>query len=67
MFEENGMDWSEVNCILDGLDLLIEKYKTSLSTTSITEDERSDISNDLSYAQILTGKYEEIRSSLAVA
>ena len=67
MFEENGMDWSEVNCILDGLDLLIEKYKTSLSTTSITEDERSDISNDLSYAQILKGKYEEIRSSLAVA
>ena len=61
------MDWSEVNCILDGLDLLIEKYKTSLSTTSITEDERSDISNDLSYAQILKGKYEEIRSSLAVA
>ena len=67
MFEENGMDWSEVNCILDGLDLLIEKYKTSLSTTSITEDERSDTSNDLSYAQILKGKYEEIRSSLAVA
>lgn len=59
------MDWSEVNCILDALDALVKKYEDSMATSALTEDERSDLSNDLSYAQILKGKYEKIRSGLA--
>jgi hypothetical protein len=61
------MDWSEVNCILEALDALVEKYQASLAVPAISEDERSDLSNDLSYAQILRGKYEGIRSGMSAA
>jgi hypothetical protein len=61
------MDWSEVNCILEALDALIEKYRASLAAETLSEDDRSDLSNDLSYAQVLRGKYEAIRSGLAAS
>jgi hypothetical protein len=44
---------------------LIEKYETSLKSGALNEDDRSDVSNDLAYAEILKGKYEEMRTKAA--
>lgn len=60
------MEWSEINCIISALEALIEKYKSSLKSTSLSEDDQSDVSNDLAYAEILLGKYEEMRSKAAL-
>lgn len=59
------MDWPEVNCLIEALDTLVEKYRIALATAGLSEDEHSDLSNDLTYAEILRGKYEAIRSELA--
>ena len=59
------MDWPEVNCLLSALDLLIEKYKSDQRNPALSEDERSDLSNDLAYAEILYGKYEALRKGLS--
>ena len=61
------MDWPEVNCLIEALDALVEKHQRSLAETTLSEDDRSDISNDLAYALVLRGKYEGIRSELAGA
>ncbi len=61
------MDWPEINCLLEALDALIEKYQASLADSTLSEDDRSDLSNDLSYAQILRGKYKGIQANLAAA
>ena len=59
------MDWQEVNCILEALDALIDKYRAKLTDSALSEDEHSDLSNDLAYTQILQGKYETLRDELA--
>jgi hypothetical protein len=61
------MDWQEVNCIIEALDVLIDQYRVKLTKSALSEDERSDLSNDLAYAQILQGKYEALRDDLARA
>ena len=61
---QTTLDWPEVNCILDGLEALIAKYQAALGDESLDEDERADLSNDLSYAQILRGKYEDLREAI---
>ena len=58
------MDWSEINCILEALDSLIEQKRTALLDSELSEDDRSDISNDLAYAEVLRGKYEDDRVRL---
>ncbi|MET0385085.1 MAG: hypothetical protein ABW321_03955 [Polyangiales bacterium] len=58
------MDWREVNCLIEALALLVERYKTRrLDTTD--EDELSDLSNDLAYTEILLGHYRQKRDELA--
>lgn len=61
---QTTLDWPEVNCILEALQVLIEKYQVKLTAENLDEDERSDLSNDLSYAQILRGKYEDLRDAV---
>ena len=53
----NKEDWAELKCIINALEALIEKYKAELQNTNLTEDEKSDITNDLAYAEVLKGKY----------
>jgi hypothetical protein len=64
---QTTLDWPEVNCILDALQALVEKYQTALAIDGLDDDERADLSNDLSYAQILRGKYEDLRETLRAA
>lgn len=59
------MEWSEINCIISALEVLIEKYETSLKGGTLDEDDQSDVSNDLAYAVVLKGKYEEMRAKAA--
>lgn len=59
------MDWQELNCILEALQALVDKYQVELTQSALSEDERSDLSNDLAYAQILQGKYEALRDERA--
>jgi hypothetical protein len=59
------MEWSEINCIIEALQALIEKYKTFLESGAQNEDERSDTSNDLAYAEVLLDKYEDMRVKAA--
>lgn len=61
------MDWPEVNCLLEALGALIEKYQTRLGDEALSDDDRSDLSNDLAYAQVLKGKYTTVRSDLSKA
>jgi hypothetical protein len=61
----NKMNWIEVNCILEALDALIEKYQAGLNDELLSEDEHSELSNDLAYCQILKGKYDAIRTNLS--
>ena len=58
---QTNLDWPEVNCILEALQAFIDRYETALAVVGLDDDERADLSNDLSYAQILRGKYEELR------
>jgi len=64
--EENQVEWSEMNCIISALEALICQYKSSLGSGDLSEDDQSDVSNDLAYAEILLGKYEEMRSKAAL-
>jgi hypothetical protein len=59
------MDWPEVNCLIEALRALIEKQRLALEDHSLSEDDRSDLSNDLAYAETLQGKYESLRDQLA--
>jgi hypothetical protein len=59
------MEWAEINCIIEALQALIEKYKTLLEKDEQNEDDRSDTSNDLAYAEVLLGKYEDMREKAA--
>jgi hypothetical protein len=61
---QTNLDWPEVNCILEALQALIEKYQAKLANENLDEDEQADLSNDLSYAQILRGKYEDLRDAV---
>lgn len=61
---QTTLDWPEVNCILGALQALIEKYQMKLVDDDLDEDEQADLSNDLSYAQILRGKYEDLREAV---
>ena len=61
------MNWAELNCIVDGLQALIEKYRTALTQGDLSEDDRADISNDLAYAEILRDKYEAERDRISTA
>jgi|GEM_PF-1500185 len=58
------MDWQEINCLIDGLELLIEKYKAELGNADLSDDDRSDISNDLAYTEILLGTYHDKRNEI---
>jgi hypothetical protein len=59
------MEWAEINCIIAGLEALIEKYQDALRNEALPEDEHSGVSSDLAYAEILHGKYEELRKEAA--
>jgi len=59
------MDWPEVNCLLEALTLLIEKYKADQRNPALSEDQQADLSNDLAYAEVLRGKYEAVRERLS--
>ena len=61
----NIMEWREINCIIEGFILLIEKYRKQLEIPNISEDEHSDIANDLAYTEILLHKYEIEREKMA--
>jgi hypothetical protein len=61
---QTTLDWPEVNCILEALQALIEKYQAKLANGNLDEGEQADLSNDLSYAQILRGKYEDRRDAI---
>ncbi len=61
---QTTLDWPEVNCILEALQALIEKYQAKLADENLDEDDRADLSNDLSYTQILRGKYEALRDAV---
>jgi hypothetical protein len=58
------MEWMEINCIIDGLSALIEKYRIAMQDTEQSEDDRSHISNDMAYAEILHGKYADLRDKM---
>ncbi len=60
------MEWSEINCIISALEVLIEKHKASLKSGAPSEDDRSDVNNDLAYAEILIGKYNAMREKAAL-
>lgn len=64
---QTTLDWPEVNCILEALQALIEKYQAKLANGTLDEDEQADLSNDLSYTQILRGKYEDLRDAVRSA
>jgi hypothetical protein len=57
------MDWREINCIVEALEALIEKYKQRLEGGRLDDDDRSDVSNDLAYAEILLSTYKERRDT----
>ena len=59
------MEWQEVNCILEALGVLVEKYRLHAADTTLSEDDASDVSNDLAYAEILLHRYEDLRDRLA--
>lgn len=59
------MEWAEINCIIEALEALIEKYNTLLESGAQNEDDKSDTSNDLAYAEVLLGKYEDMREKAA--
>ena len=59
------MDWPEVNCLIEALSALIEKQRLALEDRSLSEDDRSDLSNDLAYAETLQGRYESLRDQIA--
>jgi len=63
----NTIEWSEVNCLIEALELLVSKHKDILADASIDEDERSDHMNDLAYVEILLHKYEQMRDHIAAA
>lgn len=53
------MDWQEINCVIEALEALLEKYETQLADDDLDEDERADISNDHGYAKILLSNYRD--------
>lgn len=59
------MEWAEINCIIEALKALIEKYSALLESGTQNEDDKSDTSNDLAYAEVLLGKYEDMREKAA--
>jgi hypothetical protein len=59
------MDWPEVNCLIEALSALIERHRVALEEGTLSEDDRSDLSNDLAYAETLRGKYESLRDHIA--
>lgn len=58
------MEWMEVNCLLEALDALIAKYHSQMSGDDLSEDDKADLSNDLAYAEVLRGKYRELRDEI---
>jgi hypothetical protein len=58
------MEWMEINCIIAGLEALIAKYQSELKAATLSEDDRSDLSSDMGYAEILLGKYTEMRDKM---
>ncbi len=58
------MEWMEINCIIEGLEALIEKYQAALQAVALSEDDHADISNDMAYAEILHGKYVDMRDKM---
>ena len=64
---QTTLDRPEVNCILEALQALIEKYQAKLADKNLDEEDRADLSNDLSYTQILRGKYEDLGAAIRSA
>jgi hypothetical protein len=59
------MEWQEINCVIEALDALIDKYEDEMQNSDLDEDELSDLSNDLAYAQTLLGSYRQKRDEMA--
>ncbi len=64
---QTTLDRPEVNCILEAIQALIEKYQARLADKGLDDEDRADLSNDLSYAQILRGKYEDLGAAIRSA
>ncbi len=58
------MEWMEINCIIAGVEALIAKYQAELKGEDLDEDDRADLSNDMGYAEILLGKYSDMRDQM---
>jgi hypothetical protein len=56
------MDWQELNCIIEALEALIEKYDSQLVSNELDEDGYSDITNDKAYTEILLSNYQQKKS-----
>ncbi|WP_172449477.1 hypothetical protein [Bowmanella denitrificans] len=56
------MEWRELNCIIEALEALIEKYNSQLDSNELDEDDHSDITNDKAYAEILLSHYQQNKS-----
>jgi len=53
------MGWQELNCIIEALEALIEKYDAQLVSNELDEDGYSDITNDKAYTEILLSNYQQ--------
>ncbi len=61
---EEYMEWREINCIIEALEALLEKYEKQLADDSLDEDTKADVSNDHGYAKILLSNYYSQRDTM---
>lgn len=58
------MEWREINCIIEALEALLEKYEKQLADETLDEDTRGDVSSDQGYAKILLSNYYDQRDAM---
>ena len=61
------MDWREINCIIEALEALLEKYDAQLADENLDEDTRADVSSDHGYAKILLSNYYNQRDAMLLS
>jgi hypothetical protein len=64
---EEYMEWREINCIIEALEALLEKYEAQLADENLDEDTRADVSNDHGYAKILLSNYYSQRDTMLLS
>lgn len=58
------MEWREINCIIEALEALLEKYEKQLADANLDEDTRADVSSDHGYTKILLSNYYSQRDGM---